>query len=59
MMLEISELLLPAMVIQILQAIIELVCHTFDIKKNVWYAKTCAGNTRPIAASDSSVALTR
>ncbi len=30
MMLEISELFLPAIVIQILQSIKELVCHTFD-----------------------------
>ncbi len=33
MMLEISELLLPAIVVQILQAIKELVCLTFDNKK--------------------------
>jgi hypothetical protein len=33
MMLEISELLLPAIVIQILLSIKELVCHTFDNKK--------------------------
>jgi hypothetical protein len=33
MMQEISELLLPAIVIQILQSIKELVCHTFDNKK--------------------------
>jgi hypothetical protein len=32
MTLEISELLLPAIVIQILQSIKELVCHTFDNK---------------------------
>jgi hypothetical protein len=57
MMLEISELLLPAIVIQILQAIKELVCHTFDNKK--MHAKISAGNTRPIAASNSSVAQTR
>ncbi len=57
MILEISELLLPAIVIQILQAIKELVSHTFDKKK--LYAKTSAGNTRPISASDSSVAQTR
>jgi hypothetical protein len=56
MTLEISELLLPAIVIQILQAIKELVCHTFDYKK--MYAKTSAGNTRPIAASNSSDAQT-
>ena len=36
-MLEISELLLPAIVIQILQSIKELVCHTFDNIKR----KTC------------------
>jgi hypothetical protein len=35
MMLEISELLLPAIVIQILQSIKELVCHTFDNKNIV------------------------
>ncbi len=57
MMLEISELLLPAIVIQILQSIKELVCHTFDNKK--MYPKTSTGNTRPIAASDSFVAQTR
>ena len=57
MMLEISELLLPAIVIQILQSIKELVCHTFDKKK--LYPKTSAGNTRPITASDSFVAQTR
>jgi hypothetical protein len=57
MMLEISELLLPAIVIQILQSIKEVVCHTFDNKK--LYPKTSAGNMRPIAASDSSVAQTR
>jgi hypothetical protein len=33
MTLEISELLLPAIVIQILLSIKELVCHTFDKKK--------------------------
>ncbi len=33
MTLEISELLLPAIVIQILQSIKELVCHTFNNKK--------------------------
>jgi hypothetical protein len=54
MTLEISELLLPAIVIQILQSIKELVCHTFDKKK--MYPKTSSGNTRPIAASNSSVA---
>jgi hypothetical protein len=54
MMLEISELLLPAIVIQILQSIKELVCHTFDNKK--MNPKTSAGNIRPIAASNSSVA---
>jgi hypothetical protein len=57
MMLEISELLLPAVVIQILQFIKELVCHTFDNKK--LYPKTSAINMRPIAASNSSVAQTR
>ncbi len=57
MMLEISELLLLAIVIQILQSIKELVCHTFDNKK--LYPKTSAGNMRPIAASDSFVAQTR
>ncbi len=57
MKLEISELLLPAIVIQILQSIKELVCHTSDNKK--MYPKTSTGNTRPIAASDSSVAQTR
>jgi hypothetical protein len=56
MTLEISELLLPAIVIQTLQSIKELVCHTLKIKKN--YPKSSAGNIRPIAASDSSVALT-
>ncbi len=56
MMLEISELLLPAIVIQILQSIKELVCHTLDKKM---YPKTSVGKTRPIAASDSSVAQTR
>jgi hypothetical protein len=35
MILEISELLLPAIVIQILQSIKELVCHTFDNKNIV------------------------
>ncbi len=58
MTLEISELLLPAIVIQILHSIKELVCHTFDNKKKL-YPKTSAGNIRPIAASDSSVAQTR
>jgi hypothetical protein len=57
MTLEISELLLPAIVIQILQPIKELVWHTFDNKKI--YPKTSAGNIRPIAASNSSVAQTR
>jgi hypothetical protein len=57
MTVEISELLLPAIVIQILQAIREMVCYTFDNKK--MYAKTSTGNTRPIAASNSSVAQTR
>jgi hypothetical protein len=57
MTLDISELLLPAIVIQILQSIKELACHTFDNKK--MYPKTSAGNIRPIAASDSSVAQTR
>jgi hypothetical protein len=57
MMLEISELLLPAMVVQILQSMKELVCHTFNNKK--MYPKTSAGNIRPIAASNSSVAQTR
>jgi hypothetical protein len=33
MVLEISELLLPAIAAQILQAIKELVCHTFNNKK--------------------------
>ncbi len=56
-MLEISELLLPAMVVQILQSMKELVCHTFNNKK--MYPKTSAGNIRPIAASNSSVAQTR
>ncbi len=56
MMLEISELLLPAIVIQILQAIKELVCHTFNNKK--LYPKTSAGNMRQIAASNSFVAQT-
>ncbi len=45
MMLEISELSLPAIVIQILQSIKELVCHTFYNKKLVsqnqcWKYKT-------------------
>jgi hypothetical protein len=57
MTLEISELLLPAIVIQILQSIKELVCHTFDNKK--MYPKTSTGNIRPIPASNSSVAQTR
>ncbi len=35
MTLEISELSLPAIVIQIIQSIKELVCHTFDNKKIV------------------------
>ncbi len=54
---EISELLLPAIVIQILQSIKELACHTFDNKK--MYPKTSTGNIRLIAASNSSVAQTR
>jgi hypothetical protein len=39
MTLEISELLLPAIVIQILQAINELVCHAFEDKKIVHIPK--------------------
>ncbi len=57
MTLEISELSLPAIAIQILQSIKELVCHTFDNKKQ--YPKTSAGNTRHIAASATFVAQTR
>jgi hypothetical protein len=56
MMLEIPELLLPAIVIQLLSKK-ELLCHTYDNKK--MYPKTSAGNIRPIAASNSSVAQTR
>ncbi len=59
MTLEISELSLPAIVIQILQSIKELVCHTFDNKKIVLYPKTSAGNTRHITASATFAAQTR
>ncbi len=49
--LEISELLLPVIVIQILQSIKELVCHTFPQYKNCIPKLHSAGNTRHIAAS--------